>query len=272
MPSYVITGVSKGLGWEFLTQLSSDPNNIVIGIVRNKPATDKRVAEELAGRRNITILAADLTNYNSLKTAASDAGAVTGGKLDYLIANAGSVSQYDAYDDIGTLGTQDPEKFTKQFHEILDTNVVGQVHLYNLFMPQILAGDVKKVILISSGMGDIEITKDLDLAVAPIYATSKAAANMITAKFSAQYKKDGVLFLSICPGMVEVGHFNQMSPEQAEKLPEMIAKFQRYNPHFKGPITPPESIKAVLSLVERSSVENGDGGDYMSHFGTRRWI
>jgi hypothetical protein len=27
------------------------------------------------------------------------------------------------------------------------------------------------------------------------------------AKFNAQYKKDGVLFVSISPGVVEVGHF-----------------------------------------------------------------
>jgi hypothetical protein len=30
---------------------------------------------------------------------------------------------------------------------------------------------------------------------------------MVVAKYSAQYKKDGVLFLALSPGMVEVGHF-----------------------------------------------------------------
>lgn len=30
---------------------------------------------------------------------------------------------------------------------------------------------------------------------------------MIIAKYSAQYKKEGVLFLAVCPGMVEVGHY-----------------------------------------------------------------
>jgi hypothetical protein len=47
--------------------LSSDPNNTVIGLVRNKPATEKRVATELSGRSNITILEGDVTKYDTLK-------------------------------------------------------------------------------------------------------------------------------------------------------------------------------------------------------------
>lgn len=139
MPSYVVTGVSRGIGvsfvylvscrlesdcvfqWEFLSQLSNDPNNTVIGLVRNKPGTDKRVAKELPGRSNITILEADLTKYDAIKVilsslgtprpvltlshqkAAADAAIVTGGSLDYLIANAGYVAIYDFWDGIGTL-------------------------------------------------------------------------------------------------------------------------------------------------------------------------
>ena len=75
-------------------------------------------------------------------------------------------------------------------------------------MPLILKGSVKKVITISSGLADMEFTNKYELTAEPLYASSKAAMNMITAKFNAQYKKDGVLFLSICPGMVNVGHFS----------------------------------------------------------------
>ncbi|KAF2264810.1 NAD(P)-binding protein [Lojkania enalia] len=272
MSSYVITGVSKGLGWEFLSQLSSDPRNKVIGIVRNKPATDKRVAEELKGRSNITILEADVTNYDALKKAADDTAAITGGRLDYLIANAGNVSQWDHYAGIGTLGAADPEGLTKKFHEVMQTNVLALIHLYSLFMPQILAGNTKKVTLISSGMADMEMVREYDLFTSPIYSTSKAAANMISAKFSAQYKKDGVLFLSICPGMVDVGHYDNISPDYAPVLQDMIKKFKTYEPTFEGPITPHESIKSVLSVIENSSIEGGHGGAYLSHFGTKRWI
>lgn len=53
--------------WEFLNQISSDSNNTVVGIVRNKQQTNKRIEEELSGRSNITILEADLTNPDSIK-------------------------------------------------------------------------------------------------------------------------------------------------------------------------------------------------------------
>jgi NAD(P)-dependent dehydrogenase (short-subunit alcohol dehydrogenase family) len=59
------------LQFEFLRQLSADAGNIVVGIVRDKAATDKKVADELPDRSNITILEADITDYNALKVAAS---------------------------------------------------------------------------------------------------------------------------------------------------------------------------------------------------------
>jgi NAD(P)-dependent dehydrogenase (short-subunit alcohol dehydrogenase family) len=90
----------------------------------------------------------------------------------------------------------------------MNVNVLANIHLYNLFMPQVLAGKTKKVFALSSGMGDMDLVNNYDLDNSSLYSASKAALNMITAKFSAQYKKDGVLFLSICPGMVEVGHYD----------------------------------------------------------------
>jgi hypothetical protein len=43
--------------------------NVVVGLVRDKPATDKKISEDpkLKGRTNIHILQADLTDYNALK-------------------------------------------------------------------------------------------------------------------------------------------------------------------------------------------------------------
>lgn len=73
-------------------------------------------------------------------------------------------------------------------------------------MPLILRGYVKKVIAISTGISDLDITTQLELEGSPLYAIAKAGLNMMTAKFSAQYKKEGVLFMSVCPGVVDVGH------------------------------------------------------------------
>ena len=70
-----------------------------------------------------------------------------------------------------------------------------------------MKGKVKKVIAISSGQADIDLINDLEIEVSPLYSASKAAMNVIVAKFNAQYKKDGVLFISISPGVIEVGHY-----------------------------------------------------------------
>lgn len=87
------------------------------------------------------------------------------------------------------------------------TNVVGNIHLFNLFLPLVMKGKVKKVITISSGHADLDLINDLEIENSALYSASKAAMNVIVAKFNAQYKKDGVLFVSISPGVVEVGHY-----------------------------------------------------------------
>lgn len=89
--------------------------------------------------------------------------------------------------------------------DLLDSyraNVIGNIDLFNLFMPFILEGNVKKVIAISSALADIESTSKYDLDHAAPYAINKAALNAAVAKFSSQYRKEGVLFMSICPGSV----------------------------------------------------------------------
>jgi NAD(P)-dependent dehydrogenase (short-subunit alcohol dehydrogenase family) len=172
---------------------------------------------------------------------------------------------------------------------VTDINVLGKIHLYNSFMPQILNGTMKKVACVSSAMGDLDFVNGYDIDVAPVYAASKAAVSLINAKFSAQYKRDGVLFLSVCPGMVEVGHHRNGSlylkvvntvtdfiftatPEQVNGLKRMLKNFQTYAPHFKGAGPPEEAVKSILSVVEKSNVENGDGGALISHLGGKQWI
>lgn len=86
------------------------------------------------------------------------------------------------------------------------TNVTGNIHFIHLFLPVVLKGKVKKVIAISSGHADLDFINSNDVDNSALYAASKAALNVIVAKFQAQYKKDGVLFISMSPGVVDVGH------------------------------------------------------------------
>ncbi|KAJ5675522.1 hypothetical protein N7462_008419 [Penicillium macrosclerotiorum] len=271
MPSYVITGASRGLGWEFLRQLSSDSNKTVIGIVRNKAQTEEKVKEELPERSNIHIVQADITDYAALKAAAAETATITGGGLDYLIANAGLVSRFDAYDPIGVLGQQ-PEALENDLTQCFKVNVVSNIHLFNLFTPLILKGEAKKVIAISSGQAALDAIPKLGIEVASLYAISKAGLNTAVAKFSAQYAKDGVLFMSICPGMVDTGHFADVTAEQMKGLQGMLGAFAQYAPNFKGPSPPEAAVKDVISVMNNASVSGGDGGSFVSHYGNQQWL
>lgn len=101
-----------------------------------------------------------------------------------------------------------PKESEQELRKCFDVNVIGQIHMITLFLPLILKGKTKKVIMVTSALADLDFTNEFDVYSGPFYALSKTAMNMAIAKFSAQYKQDGVLFLSICPGMVEVGLYN----------------------------------------------------------------
>ncbi|OAG16231.1 NAD(P)-binding protein [Alternaria alternata] len=268
MPSYLVTGASRGIGLAFLDHISSNPDNVVIGLVRNVKDTEAKIASW--SRSNVHLVQGDLTNYESLKSAVDATSKITNGSLDYLIASAGLVS--GEFDEFSVLG-KDPAKMEASLNQLFSVNVVGNIHLFNLFMPLVLKGNVKKVVTISSGMGDTELVRKYNISEDGPYAISKAAVNMAVAKFSAEYAKDGVLFLSISPGVVGTDVYADLSEDDQRKLGIMSQKFMDYSPDFKGAITPEESVKAVLSVVESSSVANGDGGAFLSHLGKgEKWI
>lgn len=84
--------------------------------------------------------------------------------------------------------------------------MIGQVHLFNLFTPLVVNGGAKKVIAISTGMADLDLTNKQGVYHAAPYAISKAALNMVVGKFNAEYRDRGVLFMSISPGLVNTGN------------------------------------------------------------------
>jgi hypothetical protein len=60
--------------------------------------------------------------------------------------------------------------------------------------------------------------------------------------------------------------------ETGAKLAVQGAKFLAYAPHYTGQSLPVDSVRDVLSVVEKSSLENGNGGTYVSHFGNKQWL
>ncbi|CAG9956786.1 unnamed protein product [Clonostachys rosea f. rosea IK726] len=269
MPSYLITGASRGLGYEFLSQISVNPSNTVVGLVRNKPEAEAKV--KTLNRSNVHIVQGDLEDFDSLKKSVDQVSAIVNGSLDYLIANAGYISSWSAYDSLSTLG-DDPKRLEDDLLKCFRVNTIGNIHLINLYLPLVLKGDVKKVIVLSSGFADDELTTNFNIGEAGPYTISKSAMNTAVAKYSAEYAEQGVLFLSIAPGAVEVGQDAGITEEQIPKAMALGGKFAGYAPHFKGRTMPEESIKDMLLVINKASVKDGYGGSFISHKGNKQWL
>ncbi|KAH8759775.1 short-chain dehydrogenase [Diaporthe sp. PMI_573] len=258
--------------FEFLRQLSLNPANTVIGLVRSVEETEAKVKTEI-NRSNVHIIHGDLDSYQVLEEARNATSRITGGSLDYLIANGARLPKDSGFVGFGELA-KNPTALEEEILTDCKTNVIGNIHLFSLFLPLLLKGEKKKVVFISSGLADLDLISKYEIEVTGPYSLAKAATNVAVAKFHAEYAKDGVLFMSISPGVVDTGYFDpsKLTEKEQQGLMAMTAKFQQYAPHFKGPITPEESVKQVIAVYEKASLANGDGGSFVSHLGTKQWL
>lgn len=266
MPSYLITGASRGLGYAWLKHLSSSPTNTVIGMVRNKGATEQRLAAD--NITNVHIVHADITDVKALRLAADEVSTITGGSLDVLINNAALLTTRSAFKTIIDL---DPEVLEQDLMDSFKANVVGVAHTINTFLPLIRKGEMKKVITISSALADMDAVNRFAIDNAGPYAISKAAVNLLVAKYhAAAGPTEGILFMSISPGVVSTRE-RQPTEEELKGREIMSAKFKEYAPHFAGPMTPKESVRMQLEVIDRATVDTY-GGAFVSHFGNKQWF
>ncbi|KAH7367903.1 short-chain dehydrogenase [Plectosphaerella cucumerina] len=269
--SWLITGVSRGIGFALLKNLSENPENIVIGLVRDKVTTDKKIADEIGNRSNIHIFQADLLNFDDLKNTVEPVSQITGGRIDNIIANAALLQHPDVNFPIG-VAAENPERLEEAFLDTFRVNVLGQVKLFTVYMPLLLKGRSKKAVAISSAMGDLTMIRTINMKLSAPYAVSKAALNAVIAKYHAQYHEEGVLFLAICPGFVETGQYGEITPKEAAYVGEMVESFSKHAPDARKR-EPYEAANDILSVMNKASLENGDGGQFLSHLGsTTQWL
>lgn len=50
----------------------------------------------------------------------------------------------------------------------------------------------------------------------------------------------------------------------------MLTTFRVIAPHFSGPLTPEESVKMQLDVVNKFGVE--ETGSFVSHHGNKEWL
>ncbi|KAF2497932.1 NAD(P)-binding protein [Lophium mytilinum] len=260
MASYVIAGASRGLGYQYLQTLSSNPSNTVIGLARNPSAVKSQLASD--GITNVHIFAGDLTSPSSLSAAATEVSKIANGKVDHLIVNGAYVSdKTSSLTPTGFIGNE--ELLKSDFEASINTNVVGVIYTINAFLPLIKAGSVKKVVVISTGMTEPDLIKEAEVAASVTYAASKAATNVVVYKYATELKSEGIIFLALSPGLVRTG----LPEEMYDYLAEV---FRKYEPGFKGAISTQESVEAQLKVIQGVGIEQS--GEFLSHLGTKRWL
>lgn len=64
-----------------------------------------------------------------------------------------------------------------------------------------------------------------------------------------------------------------MNEHQISAVMEMIGKFQKHAPEFKGPAQPQDNVRKVVKVWEDANLEKGDGGAFVSHTGVPgKWL
>lgn len=214
MPTVLVTGANRGLGLEFARQYLAEGWR-VIALCRNpEQATDLR---GLAGEDTLAIHEVDVSNFEAIDAVAERIRDVP---IDLLINNAGLFGPKRTTDDDlrQTFGHMDYDIWS----DLLRVNTMAPLKMAEALADNVLAGDQKKIITITSTLGSIAEGDPGYYA----YRTSKAAVNMAMATLARDLAPKGVTVLVLNPGWVATdmgGAGAALSPEQSiTKLRKII--------------------------------------------------
>ncbi|KAF2877648.1 hypothetical protein BDV95DRAFT_602018 [Massariosphaeria phaeospora] len=193
MPTYFLTGANRGLGLEFVRQLSSNPSNVVIAAVRSLSADLSTLQSLTRDTKNVHIIECDVgstSSISSLSSRVSEILAKSGQKLNYLLNNAGiNATSSDTSLSI------DPASL--QTH--IAVNVLGPAKIVEALQGQLAQGAV--VMNMTSGLGSLTVAKDMTKCCT--YSISKAALNMLSVHQAKDLKGIEAVVVCMDPGWVK---------------------------------------------------------------------
>ncbi|KAG9720730.1 NAD(P)-binding protein, partial [Aureobasidium melanogenum] len=196
MPVYVLTGANRGLGLEFVRQLSADSSNTVIGAVRSM-SNDLADLESLNKNNNIHILECDTGEVSSITSFAESCGKILESKkIDYLLNNSG----------INAVPEQSSLSITESdMNEHIKINVLGPAKTTEaMYKADLLSSDVR-ILNMTSGLGSMKVSIGIKPRKCTTYSISKAALNMLTVHQGEELREKlpGAVVISMDPGWVK---------------------------------------------------------------------
>ena len=195
MPTVLITGSNRGLGYEFVRQFLGKGWN-VIATCRNPDEAEDLITLEKQFGDCLRIKTLDVNSDQSVQSLASR---LSGEPIDLLINNAGIVDR-EAYGSGAYEGIDDPDLKNYDFDqwmEVIKTNLLSPARVTSAFRPHLEAAQNPIAVMMGSTLASIELTEDPGRYS---YRTSKAALNSLMRSMSAWLKPRGITCTTISPG------------------------------------------------------------------------
>lgn len=188
MKNIVITGTSRGIGFELAQHFAKQGNN-VLALSRNTKPLDA------VNHKNIRTISVDLSNESDIKKA-TDFIKTEWNKVDILINNAGKL-----------INKPFTELTTTDFEEVYKVNVFAVAELTKQLIPFMQKGS--HVVTVSS-MGGIQGSMKFPGLAA--YSSAKGAVITLSELLAEEYKEQQIAFNVLALGAVQTEMLEEAFP------------------------------------------------------------
>jgi short-subunit dehydrogenase len=218
MKNIVITGTSRGIGFE-LAQLFASNNHNVLALSRNTNSIDS------LQHKNITAISTDLSNEDDLKKV-SEFVKNNWKQVDVIIHNAGML-----------VNKPFTELTSNDYLEVYKVNVFAVAELTRIMIPFLNKGS--HVVTVSS-MGGIQ--GSLKFAGLAAYSSSKGAVITLSELLAEEYKEQGISFNVLALGAVQTEMLEEafpgyQAPTSAKEMASYIFDFSlKGNQFYNGKV------------------------------------
>ena len=189
----LVTGASRGIGYDTVVALAKNPANQVIALSRNKAKLTTLLAT--TATNNIQILPFDLAEFNETELAQQLKNTP---KIDVLINNAGLLIN-QPFEQLGL----------KDWKKIFDVNFFSVVQLIQQLLPKLMAAQPAHIINIGS-MGGVQGSSKFPGLSA--YSASKAAIANLTECLAEEFKDKHIKVNCLALGAVQTEMLEEAFP------------------------------------------------------------
>lgn len=232
----LITGSNRGIGFEFVRQLSARDWRIIA--TTRRPAAATALNELAAADPDISVEYLDVTDHTGIDELAAKYQAEA---IDVLLLNAAMGPTPE------TAGRRLAKLDWDVARRSFEVNSIGPMKVAQAFMPNVQASKRKLVLAMSSDSGSF--VAGSKVAALYHYKASKAALNMYFHTLHFETRRHGVTAVMLHPGLVGTN--------------EQLAK-------FPGALTPEESVSQLLAVIDGLTTE--DNGRFVDYRGeTMPW-